>query len=123
MSSNGVPSSVSTPSMDKMFSCRDMSRTVDMPIGFGRYGYRVAKIPCSWSSKKGILLIFYYLLIVYKIFIISTINSIREEEEGEAASERDAINDAIQSFKLWMQNSYGRIYDDDDDDGGAWKWI
>ena len=54
MSSSGVPSTMSTSSTSRVDPAIATSRTVDSPIGFGRAGERVAKIPCGRSSRNGV---------------------------------------------------------------------
>ena len=53
MSSNGVPSRISTPSMLRTLPSIFSSRTIDIPMGLGRLGARVAKTPRSVVSIYG----------------------------------------------------------------------
>ena len=55
ISSNGVPSRMSTPSTISSFSVfTAIRRTTESPIAFGRFGARVAKTPWGIVSRKGI---------------------------------------------------------------------
>ncbi len=61
MSSSGVPSSMSTSAMRRMFfsiPSTPSRRTAEMPIGLGRDGARVAKSPRGVSSRNGLTVSF-----------------------------------------------------------------
>ncbi len=45
---------MSTSSMRRMFPSTLTRRTTEMPMGLGRLGARMAKMPCGWSSINGL---------------------------------------------------------------------
>jgi hypothetical protein len=55
MSSNGVPSSASSPRTTSRVPFLRIRSTMAKPIGLGRSGNRVAKTPCSVRVQGGLL--------------------------------------------------------------------
>lgn len=54
LSSSGVPSTMSTTSIAMVVPVMATRRTVERPIGLGRAGERVAKMPWGRSSRNGV---------------------------------------------------------------------